>query len=221
MRVPPPKPAVTAVIFSCTAPESRCRSAVTSASRVWNTNTRASAACTKARAMRRNSCACVSMERLTSTRMNSRGRSRRGVRHAGDIGTPPVCRLARSVRRTSRRLPFASSRQRRVSIRRNRRAMPSARRCSVARSCGSHCDRLRSCNASVRLAPPWARDRPVPSSSRATASTAVSARIAPSPRGGALKASSPCRVCTTWRRSRDGRVCPLTLTVPCSRSGCQ
>ena len=37
-------------------------------------------------------------------------------------------------------------------------------------------------------------------------------------RGGSIVS---CRVCTTWRRSRVGRVWPLTRTLPCSRCGCQ
>ena len=107
--------------------------------------------------MRRKSCACVSIERLTSTRMKTRGRSRRGWRQAGASGRPPVRRLARSVRRTSSRLPRAWSCQRRVRRRRRRCAMRSASCSSCDRSCGSHSDSERSCSASVRLAPPCAR----------------------------------------------------------------
>ena len=219
MRVPPPKPAVTALIFSCTAAESRCSSGVTSASRVWKTNTRASTVPTKARAMRRNSCACVSIERLTSTRMNRRGFSRRCRRQAGASGRPPVFRLARKVRRRSSLAPRGSSRQRRVRRSRRRRAMRSASRCSCARSCGSHSASDRSCSASVRLAPPWARGAPASCSSPAGSATAVSSARAPGSRRGASIAS--CSDSTTCRRSREGRVWPLTRTDPLCRCGYQ
>jgi len=173
---------------------------------------------TIALAIRRNNWAWVSIDRLTSTRTNTLGRSRRTRRQEGCKGTPPVARLLRRVRRRSRRRPLGCVRQRLVSRRISRRAMRSANVSSWLKSWGSHCVADRSCKGSVRLAPPKARSAPASVASPVALSASL---IAVSRDFRALDYGSvpscSCNDCTTWRRSLEGRARPLLRMVPRTR----
>ena len=128
MLVPPPQAYARRSSRRLSPAAARRTSVVTRSRAVENVNTSTrSVTLAMATAICRAVCAEALIERLPSTSSTNRGRVMGRRSHRGASASPPVCRLARSVRRRSKRRPRLAGLQRRESPTCSRRTSDAGR----------------------------------------------------------------------------------------------